>query len=108
MKNDMKMVEDITRKSFYNIYIPGCVEHYLIHIMREHKDFIKELDFVLELNGKVIGNIMYTKAKLIDETGKEKKYFNLWSCLCFSCLSEKRIWKNAYGTFFYKSKRYGI
>ena len=72
MKNDMKMVEDITRKSFYNIYIPGCVEHYLIHIMREHKDFIKELDFVLELNGKVIGNIMYTKAKLIDETGKEK------------------------------------
>ena len=72
MKNDMKMVEDITRKSFYNIYIPECVEHYLIHIMREHKDFIKELDFVLELNGKVIGNIMYTKAKLIDETGKEK------------------------------------
>ena len=58
MKNDMKIVEDITRKSFYNIYIPGCIEHYLIHIMREHKDFIKELDFVLELNGKVIGNIM--------------------------------------------------
>lgn len=72
MKNDMKIVEDITRKSFYNIYIPGCIEHYLIHIMREHKDFIKELDFVLELNGEVIGNIMYTKTKLIDETGKEK------------------------------------
>ena len=40
--------------------------------MREHKDFIKELDFVLELNGKIIGNIMYTKAKLTDENGNVK------------------------------------
>lgn len=40
--------------------------------MREHEDFIPELDFVLELNGDVIGNIMYTKAKLIDENGISK------------------------------------
>lgn len=71
-KSDMNIVEEITRKAFYNIYIPGCVEHYLIKIMREHKDFIKELDFVLELNGKVIGNIMYTKVKLTNENGNIK------------------------------------
>lgn len=71
-KSDMKIVEEITRRAFYNIYIPGCIEHYLIHIMREHKDFIKDLDFILELNGKVIGNIMYTKAKLTDENGNRK------------------------------------
>lgn len=70
---DYGRVEEITRKSFYNIYIPGCVEHYLVHIMRGHEDFIKELDFVLELDGQVIGNIMYTKAKLASESGAEKE-----------------------------------
>ena len=69
---DHKLVEEITRKSFYNLYIPGCVEHYLVHVMRDHEDFIPELDFVLELNGNVIGNIMYTKSKLTDENGDTK------------------------------------
>ena len=71
-QKDWEIVEKITRQAFYNIYMPGCVEHYLVHIMREHEDFIPELDFVLELNGDVIGNIMYTKAKLINENGTEK------------------------------------
>ena len=70
---DYETVENITRNAFYNLYVPGCVEHYLVHTMREHKDFIQELDFVLELDGVVIGNIMYTKARLIDEGGKEKE-----------------------------------
>lgn len=69
---DYKLVEEITRKAFYNLYIPGCGEHYLVHIMREHEDFIPELDFVIELDGQVIGNIMYTKAWLTDESGTEK------------------------------------
>ena len=72
-KEDWELVERITRQAFYNLYVPGCVEHYLVHIMREHEDFIPELDFVLELDGQVIGNIMYTKAKLTDENGTEKK-----------------------------------
>lgn len=72
-KDDYEIVEKITREAFYNLYIPGCVEHYLVHIMREHGDFIPELDFVLELNGKIIGNIMYTKARLTDENGREKE-----------------------------------
>lgn len=48
-------------------------KHYLVHIMRGHKDFIPELDFVIELDGRVIGNIMYTKARLVDESGEEKE-----------------------------------
>ena len=67
-----KIVEDMTRRAFYNLYIPGCVEHYLVRIMREHEDFIPELDFVAELDGQVIGNIMYTQAKLTDEQGTER------------------------------------
>ena len=72
-ETDYKTVEEITRKAFYNLYVPGCVEHYLVHIMRQHKDFVPELDFVIELDGHVIGNIMYTKAKLVDEAGEEKE-----------------------------------
>lgn len=70
---DYKAVEELTRKAFYNQYVPGCTEHYLVHIMRGHEDFIPELDFVAELDGKVIANIMYTKAKLRDEQGTEKE-----------------------------------
>ena len=55
--DDYKTVEKITRKAFYNIYVPGCVEHYLVHIMREHEDFIPDLAFVLERDGSVIGNV---------------------------------------------------
>ena len=69
---DYTAVETLTRRAFYNIYIPGCVEHYLVHCMRGHADFLPELDFVLELDGQVIGNIMYTKAKLVGESGMEK------------------------------------
>ena len=72
-ETDHKIVEEITRKAFYNVYVPGCFEHYLVHIMRGHEDFIPELDFVAELDGQVIGNIMYTKAKLTDENGTEKE-----------------------------------
>lgn len=72
-KSDYRTVEEITRKAFYNLYAPGCVEHYLVHIMRQHKDFLPELDFVLEIDGQVIGNIMYTKARLVDESGQEKE-----------------------------------
>lgn len=70
---DYKRVEEITRKAFYNLYVPGCAEHYLVHIMRQHEDFVPELDFVVEEDGTVIGNIMYTRARLVDESGKEKK-----------------------------------
>lgn len=69
---DHRTVEDMTRRAFYNLYVPGCAEHYLVHVMRGHEDFIPELDFVLDLDGQVIGNIMYTKARLVDEAGEEK------------------------------------
>lgn len=70
---DYQAVETLTRKAFYNIYVPGCSEHYLVRIMREHEDFIPELDLVMEQDGELIGNIMYTKSRLIDEQGAEKQ-----------------------------------
>jgi len=72
-KPDYNKVEEITRKAFYNVYVPGCDEHYLVHIMRDHEDFVPELDFVMEIDGNIIGNIMYTKAILTDREGSEKE-----------------------------------
>ena len=71
-ENDHAFVERITRDAFWNLNVPGCDEHYLVHIMRGHEDFIPELDLVAELDGQIVGNVMYTKSKLIDESGKEK------------------------------------
>jgi len=71
-EKDYDKVEEITRKAFWNLYIPGCNEHYLVHVMRPHKDFLPELDLVIEVDNQIIGNIMYTKTKLIDEAGNEK------------------------------------
>ena len=71
-ERDFNKVEQITRKAFWNLYVPGCAEHYLAHVMRSHEDFIRELDFVIEADGEIIGNIMYTKARLVDESKEEK------------------------------------
>lgn len=71
-RGDRQAVEELTRRAFYNIYAPGCTEHYLVRIMREHEDFIPQLDLVACLDGEIVGNIMYTKARLVDERGVEK------------------------------------
>ncbi|MCM1134247.1 MAG: N-acetyltransferase [Clostridium sp.] len=69
---DYRAVEELTRKAFWNINGPGCDEHYLAHVLRHHEDFIPELDFVaVTPGGKVVGNVMYTKSKLVDEKGEE-------------------------------------
>jgi predicted N-acetyltransferase YhbS len=63
-------VEELHREAFWNLYAPGCDEHYLCHILRDHIDFIKELDFVAEIDGKILGSIMYTKSQLLGENGE--------------------------------------
>ncbi len=69
---DFRQVEEITRRAFWNIYVPGCDEHYLVHIMRIHHDFIPELDLVIEKDGHIVGNIIYTKSVLLDSENRRK------------------------------------
>ena len=76
-KNDYRETENLAREAFWNLSKPGCHEHYFIHIMREHKDFIPELGYVTELNGRIIASVMYCKAKLIDEKGFEKNIITM-------------------------------
>lgn len=69
--SDHEAVENLTREAFWNLNVPGCDEHYLVHIMRGHPDFIAELDFVAEVDGKIVGNIMYTKSTVVDESNRK-------------------------------------
>ncbi len=66
-EKDYRVVEEITREAFWNLNFPGCDEHYLVHILRDHPDFIPEMDFVAVVDNKVAGNIMYTKSYVADE-----------------------------------------
>ena len=70
-EHDYIEVENLTREAFWDIYQPGCDEHLLAHKLREVSAFIPELDFVAELDGQIVGNIMYSKAKIVDELGGE-------------------------------------
>jgi len=72
-EKDYREVEELTKKAFWNVNVPGCNEHYLVHVLRSHPDFLSSLDFVAEEDGTIIGNIMYTKCRLIADDGTEKE-----------------------------------
>ncbi|MCR4995040.1 MAG: GNAT family N-acetyltransferase [Bacteroidales bacterium] len=61
---DYREVENLTRKAFWNVYRPGCTEHYVLNQYRTNPDFIPELDFVMEEDGKIIGHVMFSKAEI--------------------------------------------
>ncbi|MEG0295507.1 MAG: N-acetyltransferase [Clostridium sp.] len=69
--SDYRKVEEVTREAFWNLYCPGSNEHLIIHNLRKHEDFIKELSFVIEVDGEIIGSIHYSKSKIISRDGKE-------------------------------------
>jgi len=71
-ENDWREVENLTRDAFWNVYKPGCDEHYFLHMMRSHPAFLPELDFVLEKNGRIIGSILFTKTQLISNDGEKR------------------------------------
>ena len=69
-EKDYFNVENLTREAFWNVYRPGCFEHYVLHEFRKNKDFVKELDFVLEINGEIVGHIMFAKNFIRTINGK--------------------------------------
>jgi predicted N-acetyltransferase YhbS len=67
---DYRTVEELTKEAFWNHYTPGCNEHYLLHILRKSEKFIPKLDFVAEAEGKIVGNIVYTKCQITGDGGE--------------------------------------
>lgn len=68
---DYRKVEELTREAFWNHHVPGCDEHLLVHKLHESDIYIPELDFVAEMDGGIVGNIVYAKAAIVDESGAE-------------------------------------
>lgn len=64
-EQDYFAAENCCRNAFWNVYMQGCYEHFLMHTIRGHKDFIPDLSLVLECNKKLIGGIYFTKSQLI-------------------------------------------
>lgn len=69
-KKDYFAVENLTREAFWNVYQPGCFEHLVLHNLRDDSCFVPELDYVVEIDGKIIANIVYAKGNLELENGK--------------------------------------
>ena len=67
---DHRAVENLVRESFWNVYRPGCSEHYVIHVLRDDPAFIKELDFVMELDGELIGQNLFVKTHIDADDGR--------------------------------------
>ena len=68
-ERDYSTVESLVRESFWNVYRPGCTEHYVLHRLRSNPDFIPELAFVMEADGKIIGQNVFVKAQITKEDG---------------------------------------
>lgn len=69
-KEDYREVENLTRASFWNVYRPGCLEHYVLHCLRDDPAFVPELDFVMEKDGKIIGQCIYMQATITTDDGR--------------------------------------
>lgn len=70
-EKDYREVEYMVRESFWNVYRPGCSEHYVLNQLRNDEDFVKELDFVMEKDGKIIGQNMFMKAHIQADDGRK-------------------------------------
>ena len=68
-KKDWREVENLTREAFWNVYKPGCLEHFVLKRYRSNPDFIPELDYVMEEDGKIIGHVMFSKAEIVLDDG---------------------------------------
>ena len=68
-ERDYSTVESLVRQAFWNVYRPGCTEHYVLHHLRNCQDFIPELAFVMEADGKIIGQNVFVKAQITKSNG---------------------------------------
>ena len=70
-KEDQREVEELIRESFWNVYRPGCSEHYVIHVLRDDPAFVRELDFVMEQGNRLIGQNMFMKTVINADDGRD-------------------------------------
>ena len=67
---DYRQTEELTREAFWNRYVPGCDEHYLLHIMRDSPQFVKDLDFIATIDNKIVGIAVCLRSFIITDSGQ--------------------------------------
>ena len=77
MPDDYRAVETLVRESFWNVYRPGCCEHYVLHCLRDDPAFVRELDFVMEKDGRIIGQNMFMRAVIKADDGRDVPIFTM-------------------------------
>ena len=70
-KEDHRETETLVREAFWNVYRPGCLEHFLLHRLRSHPDFVPELNFVMEQNGRLIGQNVFVRTVIHADDGRD-------------------------------------
>ncbi|MBQ9941733.1 MAG: N-acetyltransferase, partial [Christensenellaceae bacterium] len=70
-EEEQRQVEELVRESFWNVYRPGCLEHYVLNRLRQDKDFVPELNYVMEKDGRLIGQNMFMRALIKADDGRE-------------------------------------
>ncbi len=68
--SDHRAAESLTREAFFNLYVPGCAEHYLLHFLRDAPAFVPELAWVAESDGQLLGSIVYSRSHILRDNGQ--------------------------------------
>lgn len=78
-EDEYRKVENLVRNSFWNVYRPGCLEHYVLDQLRNDSAFVPELDFVMLLNGEIIGQNMFMRAEITADDGRSIRVMTMGS-----------------------------
>lgn len=70
-KEERREEENLVRESFWNVYRPGCLEHFVLHELRNDADFVPQLDLVMLLDGRIIGQNVFVRAAIKSDSGED-------------------------------------
>ncbi len=104
---DYSAVENLVRESFWNVYAPGCREHYVLKRLRSDPDFVPELDFVMEQDGKIIGQNIFVRAVIRTDDGRDLPILTMGPICVAPDLKRQGFGKRLLDYSLEKAKEYG-
>ncbi len=115
-KEDFREVENLVRDSFWNVYRPGCLEHYVLHQLRSQPGFIEELDFVMiieekdennQIKEKIIGQNVFVKANIASDDGRKLPILTMGPICIANDFKRQGLGKKLLDYCLEKAKDYG-
>ena len=93
---DHTQVEHLVRESVWNVYQPGCLEHYVLHCLSEDPAFVQELEFVLERDGVIIGQNIFVRASIAADDGRNIPILTMGP-ICIAPEVKRQVRKDPFG-----------